>query len=506
VSDTDSDVKTCDHRVLSTTAHSFESGALVAGRYQLGASLGAGGFGVVFSAFDTKLQREVAVKVLHHGDRDPVVLSRFYREIELARQLSHPNTVRLYECGETESGVPFIAWELLRGRSLEQLIRRERALPVDRVARIGVQILKSLMEAHALGIVHRDIKPANVFLCDYAGEQDFVKVLDFGIATLDAAAQKSPLTEEGTTVGTPPYMAPEQVMHSRIDARTDLYALGLVLAEALAGYRVYTDKVSIRVCMEQASPKPVPLQHTVIVSALGPVIKRATQKKPDARYASAAEMLADLEAATRPAISAPQQLPAIGATTPIAQPATVTGVAFTPPRQAIPFAPPRSPTSRGFIIATAAAGIFVTAAVAGWMFPGTLTLIEKLTTDKPPKRPTKSQAIAPRKRHAALEGLRIRGIDAQQILDRLAAEGWVVAQETFDDNQSFASVQYALVRGTDHGGMLMFYRCKSDDLARSTEESFQNQRAAVAREQRDVLAIALGDKALNAPLLERLLR
>ena len=488
---------------------------MVAGRYQLGARLGAGGFGVVFSAFDTKLQREVAVKVLHHGDRDPVVLSRFYREIELARQLSHPNTVRLYECGETQNGVPFIAWELLRGRSLEQLIRRDRALAVERVARIGVQILKSLMEAHALGIVHRDIKPANVFLCDYAGEQDFVKVLDFGIATLDAAAQKSPLTEEGTTVGTPPYMAPEQVLHSRIDARTDLYALGLVLAEALAGYRVYTDKISIRVCMEQASPAPVPLQHTVIVSALGPVIKRATQKKPDARYATAADMLADLEATmgARRVISAPQQplaptAPAIGATTPIAQPATITGAAFTPQREAIPFAPPapRPASSRGWIIATAAAGIFVTAAVAGWMFPGTLTLIEKLTTDKPPKRPTKSQPIAPRKPHASLEGLRIRGVDAQQILDRVAAEGWVVAQEAYDDNQGFASVQYALVRGTDQAGMLMFYRCKSDDLARSTEESFQNQRAAVAREQRDVLAIALGDKALNAPLLERLLR
>src|SRR5262245_57203157 len=161
----------------------FGPGDAVAGRYRIDALLGRGGFGVVYSATQLPIGRPVALKMLLAealAEADGVI--RFRREAELAQRLSHPNTVRLYDFGETEQGLPFIAWELLRGRSLEAILMEDGALPPVRVARIAGQVLKALMEAHALGVVHRDVKPSNVFLSDFSGERDFVKVLDFGIA------------------------------------------------------------------------------------------------------------------------------------------------------------------------------------------------------------------------------------------------------------------------------------------------------------------------------------
>ncbi len=161
----------------------FQPGDIVAGRYRVEALLGKGGFGVVYRAVQLNIGRAVALKMLlaealaHAGG-----IARFRREAELAQRLEHPNTVRLYDFGETEGGLPFAAWELLRGHPLDEVLRAEPTLAAPRVARIGAQALKALMEAHGLGIVHRDVKPSNLFLCEFSGERDFVKVLDFGIA------------------------------------------------------------------------------------------------------------------------------------------------------------------------------------------------------------------------------------------------------------------------------------------------------------------------------------
>src|SRR5690606_14630788 len=162
-----------------------------------------------------------------------------------------------------------------------------------RAARVGCQVVKSLMEAHGLGIVHRDIKPANIFLCDFSGEADFVKVLDFGIARTGGGEGSSTLTAQGVAVGTPSYMAPEQVLGDPVDARADLYALGLVLAEALTGRMVFTGESSMKICIAQASSDPVPLGRAVLESPLGAVIARAARKAPAERYPDAARMLAD---------------------------------------------------------------------------------------------------------------------------------------------------------------------------------------------------------------------
>jgi serine/threonine-protein kinase len=275
------------------------SGDVVAGRYRIDQLIGQGGFGAVFKATQLALGRQVALKMLLP---DLVVqdegLQRFRREAQLAQRLEHPNTVRLYDFGEADGGVPFIAFELLKGEGLDSALYSRGAMSAGKVARVATQVLKALMEAHALGIVHRDIKPPNIFLCDFQGEPDFVKVLDFGIAKATASTTAAGLTQAGHVVGTPQYMAPEQLLGNNASPPGDLYALGLVMAEALTGRMVFQGSAT-DVCMMQISPDSVPLPASVLQSPLGPVIHRATQKPIERRYANAAEMLQDIEGVIR---------------------------------------------------------------------------------------------------------------------------------------------------------------------------------------------------------------
>jgi serine/threonine-protein kinase len=282
----------------ASTSASFSPGQVVAGRYELVELLGQGGHGAVYRAIQRPLEREVAIKViLVEALFSDGMLERFTREAALVQRLEHPNTVRLYDFGTTEQGLPYIVFELLRGRTLEQEIARGTLTPL-RVGRVATQVLKSLMEAHALGIVHRDIKPSNVLLVDYSGETDFVKVLDFGVArNVTAAASGEAITHAGQIIGTPSYMAPEQVHGRTVGPAADLYSLGLVMSEAASGERVYGEGSAMDIWMKQTAAEPVPLPHLVVSSALGPVIARATRKDPRERYPSAEDMLHDLERA-----------------------------------------------------------------------------------------------------------------------------------------------------------------------------------------------------------------
>src|SRR5688572_23444445 len=198
-------------------------GAVVAGRYRVEELVGRGGFGMVFRATQLNLGRAVALKMLLPELLVGKSLERFYREAQLAQRLEHPNCIRVYDVGDAD-GYPYIACEFLRGRPLDELLHEQGPQPVPRVARIGIQVLKALMEAHSLGIVHRDIKPSNIMLCDYAGEPDFVKVLDFGIAKQLSETDAPAITAFGGLVGTPAYMAPEQVKTGVVGPGTDLYA------------------------------------------------------------------------------------------------------------------------------------------------------------------------------------------------------------------------------------------------------------------------------------------
>ena len=275
-------------------------GDVLLDRYELLEQIGSGGHGVVFRAKQLALDRQVAIKIVRSDAIAERVAERFVREAQVLKKLSHPNTVQTFDFGLIDKRAPFIVFELLKGEPLDVMLAREGALPAHRVARIAEQILKSLMEAHEHDVVHRDLKPANIFVCEVHGETDYVKVLDFGIAKAlsnDDPNRPPTITLDGFAVGTPNYMAPEQVLSDGVGVRTDLYALGLVMAEMLAGRIIVESTTPQRTAMAQASNEPVELPTEVLQSPLGHLIVRAIQKKPDRRFKSAEQMLQMLKAA-----------------------------------------------------------------------------------------------------------------------------------------------------------------------------------------------------------------
>jgi serine/threonine-protein kinase len=273
-------------------------GDVLADRYRVEELIGVGGFGAVYRATQLNLGRQVAIKVLHASQSSKIGRGRFWREAKLAQALEHPNTVRIFDFGETPADIPYIVFQFLRGRSLDTAIDQDGPMSLSRTARISTQVLKSLMEAHEMGIVHRDIKPDNVFLTDFQGEPDFVKILDFGVSktVFDGAEQGTQLTLMGEMIGTPNYMAPEQVRAEPVGPQADVYALGLVMAEMLTGRQVFTGPSAISVCFEQSSAAPAPIPREVVESPLGPVVIKATRKVCSERFRDAAEMLGALEA------------------------------------------------------------------------------------------------------------------------------------------------------------------------------------------------------------------
>src|SRR6185295_5396205 len=214
------------------------------GPYEIIAPLGVGGMGEVYRARDPRLKRDVAIKVLPQDvASSPERLARFEREATTVAGINHPNIVVLHSIEEAE-GTRFLTMELVDGRSLDQSVTAG-GLPTDRVIELGIAMADALAAAHEKGVIHRDLKPANVMLT----KDGRVKVLDFGLAKLAtsdsspditrAATIASPLSSDGQTVGTVPYMAPEQVRGESVDTRTDLFALGVVLYELLSGKRPF---------------------------------------------------------------------------------------------------------------------------------------------------------------------------------------------------------------------------------------------------------------------------
>lgn len=273
----------------------LKEGDVVAERYRIDGVVGKGGFGAVYRATDGATGRSVALKVLlaNYGSSD-TDSKRFRREAALVKALEHPNVVALLDYGETERGIPFIAFELLEGLSLHEVLQREGALGPGRARAIAIDVARALSAAHERGIIHRDVKPQNVFLTSAA---PWTKVLDFGVAKAPKGegGPSTQLTESGQMVGTPQYMAPEQVRGGEVVPATDLYALGLVLAEMLTGTRVIADDALLNVYLAHISPEPVRLDARLLESPFAQVLRRATAKSLAERYPSALAMLADLE-------------------------------------------------------------------------------------------------------------------------------------------------------------------------------------------------------------------
>jgi len=277
-------------------------GTTVAGRYDIESVLGAGGMGVVYRARQITMNRAVAVKLLHpHYSSNPHAVGRFEREMQATARIEHPNTIRVYDYGETEKKQLFLAMEFLAGRTLAKAIQQdERPMPVERLLKIAIQIGKALTAAHSEGVVHRDLKPDNVMLLDQYGERDFVKVLDFGIARFveaDEGAQQ--LTAEGAVVGTPAYMSPEQATGAPPDFRTDLYSLGIMLFEMATGAVPFDAPTTVSLMVkhvQEAPPRPSEMVPNHIPPALEQLILQCLEKDPKARPSSSEEVVRRLEA------------------------------------------------------------------------------------------------------------------------------------------------------------------------------------------------------------------
>lgn len=275
-------------------------GRVVNDRFRIVSLIARGGMGKVYRAEQSPLGREVALKVLnpnYSGDQDPEFHKRFFLEASICAKLTHPNTVTIFDYGRTDDDIYYIAMELLEGRTLHRALRDETRLPAERAMHIARQMCRSLREAHALGVIHRDLKPANIFLVRHGDEKDFVKVLDFGLVKdLDTGED---LTQTGLFMGSPKYMAPEQIRGERVDARCDIYALGVILYEMLTGKVPFDRPNSVNILMAHVHEQP-PLMADLAPDAgieplLEQVVMKCMAKKVEDRFASMDEVLVALK-------------------------------------------------------------------------------------------------------------------------------------------------------------------------------------------------------------------
>src|SRR2546421_4637175 len=275
------------------------AGIVIDGRYKVLQRLGSGGMADVFRAEDDQLGRKVALKLLHRRfSEDPGFVERFRREAQSAAGLQHPNVVSVFDRGAYD-GTYYIAMEYLPGRSLKQLIRQEAPLNPVRAIDITIQILKAARFAHRHGVIHRDLKPHNAIVDD-AGH---VKVTDFGIARAGA----SDMTETGSIMGTAQYLSPEQAQGHAVSAVSDLYAIGIVLYELLAGRVPFDGDSAVTIALKQVSEAPVPpsAYNPSVPPELDAIVLKALEKDPARRWANADGFITALDHTRRRLVAVP---------------------------------------------------------------------------------------------------------------------------------------------------------------------------------------------------------
>jgi serine/threonine-protein kinase len=281
-----------------TDSFDFRTGDVIADAYSIVRPIGIGGSAAVYRARHLSSDRRVALKIMHETDPSGIGKKRFEREAALVQRLAHPNIVQMHDFGYTDSGQPYISFSLLEGRSLKYFIKNEAPFDPKRLGRVTLEVLSALDVAHRMGIIHRDIKPANIFMSQ-SPHGETAQVLDFGLAKMlfgDEEELLATLTRTGFRLGTPRYMSPEMARGQRANEASDLYSLGLVMAEMITGTPIVPGNSQIDVLMAHASETELVLAPEVTASPFATIIQRAVAKGLDVRYRTALQMQADVSA------------------------------------------------------------------------------------------------------------------------------------------------------------------------------------------------------------------
>jgi serine/threonine protein kinase len=270
------------------------------GDYVIRKKLGEGGMGAVYLAEHPGIEQKIAVKVLHgYAAQNDELVQRFNREAKAIARLTHPNIIRVFIFGSTDDGLIYLAMEFVEGRPLRDIMIDIGRLEELRAISIMRQALHALNEAHELGIVHRDLKPDNIMLTKFRGVEEFVKVLDFGIAKVkEPDGSSAKLTQAGVVYGTPEYLSPEQAQAKELDGRSDLYSMGIILYELVTGVVPFQSTTAVAVLASHVydEPKaPSQVARHSISPKMEQVIMKAIRKDPNQRYQTAMDFLRDLE-------------------------------------------------------------------------------------------------------------------------------------------------------------------------------------------------------------------
>jgi eukaryotic-like serine/threonine-protein kinase len=281
-------------------------GVVIDSRYYLTKKLGHGGMGDVYLGEHVRTQRLCAVKVVSRvQSRDPEALGRFLREATNAGRISHPHVATVYDFGETDNGLFYLAMEYVDGEPLSRLLEREGALPPARAVEIARQVAEGVSAAHELGIVHRDLKPGNILIARDRKNADLVKVVDFGIARAPADEQQN-LTRTGIIIGTPEYMSPEQLIGDPVDGRSDIYSLGCILYQMLTGEQAFGGPTAQVITRRLTERPPRPREkNPAVPKSLDDLIVTTLGRTPQERFQS-------MEAVRDALLNAPAQAPATG--------------------------------------------------------------------------------------------------------------------------------------------------------------------------------------------------